>query len=691
MYRAIGWIGLGVLCAAGCGTESPAAKPAPLLTRLDSEPPGAHCPDGGKVYRAGRDGNGDGVLGDAEVEHTEYVCDVAPPVLVRNDPLAPSLECPAGGVAVQTGLDDNHDGVLQDGEIDETARLCSSLELWNGNFTDGDWSDPIKVAAIKGARVVAGSLTVRADLPMLELVTGDLTAHGNFALPALRRVAGSLDVAEALTAPPTLPQLVEVDGNVFAASGLTRLALSSLQKIGGSLVANPGLEAVALPALATLRGDLRIGEFAERLEVPELRSVGGALVIAPGIVADSAVSLPVQTVGGALQLEGGLGGLTMNELVSIGGGIVLDSGPGASFTLALPSLETITGDVTASELETGLRLIELPKLTRLDGDLHLESAVELTRIALPAATEITGEIAITQASKLTAIELGALTRSGPIQIQLASRLATLSAPVLASVRQPRTLAAGIRLQLVALETVELPALRSVEGGVRFESNAALRTVRLPVLESTAQLFVSSCNLDSLSAPRLVSGGIVQLIGAQVHALDLAGLSTAQSIDFLDSTVDDLAGLRSLRDVNLLALNNVGGVKNLTDLESLRTVRSLGLHNNTELTSLDGLDQLTDLPGRLDVVGNAALDSIAGLRNVRHVGDDVVLSGSPALAGIALSSLQRIDGDLTIADLDAVTDLAGLDQLTTVSGNIAIRDNAQLPEAVIQAFLARLGH
>src|SRR5689334_11093339 len=95
--------------AGGCAADRPEPAsqplPRPTLTRRDPEPVGQNCAHGGTAIRIGPDGNGNGVLDDNEVEHTDFVCVLATPVLVRRDALPPSLECPAGGVAVRTGID----------------------------------------------------------------------------------------------------------------------------------------------------------------------------------------------------------------------------------------------------------------------------------------------------------------------------------------------------------------------------------------------------------------------------------------------------------------------------------------------------------------------------------------------------------------------------------------------------------
>ncbi|HMG55686.1 MAG TPA: hypothetical protein VK601_19440, partial [Kofleriaceae bacterium] len=113
MSHSIGWwVGIGLAVLGACGSDpnqGPESSEPPLLTRRDVEPPGARCEFGGTAVHAGLDRNRNGSLDDAEVTHTEYLCNPANRVIVRKDPQGPSQACPGGGVAVLTGVDDNGD------------------------------------------------------------------------------------------------------------------------------------------------------------------------------------------------------------------------------------------------------------------------------------------------------------------------------------------------------------------------------------------------------------------------------------------------------------------------------------------------------------------------------------------------------------------------------------------------------
>jgi hypothetical protein len=173
--------------AAACSSPAPQpGGPGATLTRDDPEPPGANCTNGGTAVRVGVDDNGDGILEDSEVDQTQYVCNPTQNEITRMDPVPPGAQCAEGGTAISVGVDDNCDGILEDNEIDQTTIVCTLAEVWEGDFTAADWSDPAKVTALEAAHVVTGSLTIVGDstvaLPLLELVNGNLQIGGDLAM-----------------------------------------------------------------------------------------------------------------------------------------------------------------------------------------------------------------------------------------------------------------------------------------------------------------------------------------------------------------------------------------------------------------------------------------------------------------------------------------------------------------------------
>lgn len=95
---------------------------------------------------------------------------------------------------------------------------------------------------------------------------------------------------------------------------------------------------------------------------------------------------------------------------------------------------------------------------------------------------------------------------------------------------------------------------------------------------------------------------------------------------------------------------------ITDLSGLATIRrvdgNLLIHNNTDLSSLEGLNGLLEVGGRLEIRSNG-LTSLDGLEELREVGDIVDIEYNPALADTAgLANLERA-GALDVLQNDSL--------------------------------------
>jgi hypothetical protein len=101
----------------------------PPLTRLESEPAGAHCTHGGHSVTTGLDRNGNGELDDEEVVSTDYACTTSMPgVLVRVQAVAPGERCAHGGQVARAGPDADGNGTLEDGEVTREVYGCMEPE-----------------------------------------------------------------------------------------------------------------------------------------------------------------------------------------------------------------------------------------------------------------------------------------------------------------------------------------------------------------------------------------------------------------------------------------------------------------------------------------------------------------------------------------------------------------------------------
>ncbi|HEX6764371.1 MAG TPA: hypothetical protein VF103_02810, partial [Polyangiaceae bacterium] len=136
---------MGVLLV-GCGGEDGATGPKgsagpPGSTSLisTSDASTTDCPGGGVVVNNGVDDDGDGLLGEDEIDGTQIICgNAAAGSLVETVVLEEGdANCEFGGVEVRTGTDDNGNGTLDDGEF-SSSFVCAGAPGADGdNGTNG--------------------------------------------------------------------------------------------------------------------------------------------------------------------------------------------------------------------------------------------------------------------------------------------------------------------------------------------------------------------------------------------------------------------------------------------------------------------------------------------------------------------------------------------------------------------------
>ncbi len=119
--------------------------PASSLLRSSPERPGDRCPYGGVRVESGLDLDGDGMLGDDEVERSSFACNARVDGFdsrSRIEQGAPAEVCPEGGVTILVGQDRDDDGRLGDDEVDQRSYLC------HGERGDDGFTSLVEVAEI---------------------------------------------------------------------------------------------------------------------------------------------------------------------------------------------------------------------------------------------------------------------------------------------------------------------------------------------------------------------------------------------------------------------------------------------------------------------------------------------------------------------------------------------------------------
>ncbi len=331
-----------LVLATSCGDTGPVGPRGPAgqnaLVRLDEEPPGTNCANGGTSVHVGLDTNGNGLLDDAEITDTQYVC-----VPAAADPGsqgssgfnslvtvadADPANCPAGGKTISVGLDNGdgggvaRDDALQPGEVDKTYSICNGQGGGLSGILEGDYTiqNTLDVALIANVTEITGSLTVTA--PGLSTLT----------LPSLQRAHDILVVGNDVLATLAAPSLEEIVQDVY---------------VGGPAASdgNPALSTVSFPALGSVGRDLyvRYNTALTTLSAPALDSIGRHVSVSCNDMLTVLGGLDaVTTIGGSLSVgtNAALQSFGMVKLATVHDFTVDDNALLTTFDL--PALASVT-------------------------------------------------------------------------------------------------------------------------------------------------------------------------------------------------------------------------------------------------------------------------------------------------------------------------------------------------------------
>jgi hypothetical protein len=513
------------------------------LIRLDEVAAGATCTAGGVAIHAGLDDDGDGSLGDDEIEQTRVVCSGGDGLsaLVRVAD-APLTACPAGGLVIRVGIDLDRDGALDDDEVIDSQTLCRDGEprpdVIYGHLTIRNQLD---ARALAGVRIVTGDLVVDApglpalDLTALERVGGDLTITGSaaptLALTALTQLGGDLTLTDNTTSTIAVPRLATAGRVHIAGNGGASLDLAALATVAELAVAGDAATVVALPALTRIDGGL---------------ALTGVTIAADGLAA-------LEHLGGALHIAAARG------------------------SVDLPLVTRATDvDITGSELAS----FRAPRLTS-SGRLQVTTSA----IATLDVTALTGvrELAI-DGCQLGAVDLAALVAiDGTLRID-GSHLAALRTPALATLGR----ALLIRNSRLDVPVVALPRWHSADPS------------ELTVAITDNDLTGGSVDLPGLITSRYPAGVEILVTGNQLASLSIPQLGFAWRLHVQEplTTVD-------LRAVTIVDTSLVYGHAHVLDLPQLSHVGELQLHGLA--TTGIRFPALTEISNTLRLVDTVATE------------------------------------------------------------------------------------
>ena len=383
----------------------------------------------------------------------------------------------------------------------------------------------------------------------------------------------------------------------------------------------------------------------------------------------------------------------LENLVSIGGNLVINGNAALTSLTALEGLITLPGDLTISGNGILVNLTGLDNITSIAGDLNIG--------ALGVMSGYLGNsslINLTGLNNLNSIA-GDLYIGGNDVLENLAGLESLTS-ILGNLKFGIGCGGG--------SDIGNPSLESLAGVNNLTFIGGSLVIRnCPVLTSLA-------GLDNLTS---IGGG---LFFCYIALVNLAGLEGLTSID------------------GNLWISDTQNLTNLTGLENLTSFGgSIYIYDNNSLVAVTGLENLTSIGGVLSISGNSSLTSLSGLANIDagtienisiwnnnslsecHIqsicdylaapnGTIKIYNNAPGCnnppeiaqaCGNTMPCLPyghyyfttqneidnfqfnypgcaQLEGDVSISGND-ITNLYGLDSVTSIAGNLLIRSNDSL--------------
>lgn len=197
------------------------------------------------------------------------------------------------------------------------------------------------------------------------------------------------------------------------------------------------------------------------------------------------------------------------------------------------------------------------------------------------------------------------------------------------------------------------------------------------------------HISSIAQPCLPEGIIFttqsQIDSFQINypnCTDIAGYISIGSTEGTD--ISNLEGLNNITSVgnglgiyNNYLLTNLSGLGNLTSIEGSFTIGGIPGSGNDSLVNFTGLENLISVEEFFDINFNHALTSLTGLENLISVGA-LHFWGNSKLQNLeGLDNLTTVVGRLSIGENFALSSLSNLNNLTTIGGDLEIYGNTSL--------------
>jgi len=240
----------------------------------------------------------------------------------------------------------------------------------------------------------------------------------------------------------------------------------------------------------------------------------------------------------------------------------------------------------------------------------------------------------------------------------------------------------------------LEGCREIEGSLNIKGTELESLHGLESLEAVGEDLLlkgngNLKNLEGLNGLREVGGGLI--ICSMFEGLDLLEDRRSPKNGNFASCPERIPDtVKTVRwSVSLSSSQGNRQLESLDGLESLSSVESLRIDSNESLKDISGLKNLKTVRREMVISSNDSLGNMRGLDNIRSAGS-VEIGGNESLKDLdGLGRLEAVEWDLSINANRSLRNIDGLEKLTDLGGNLSIYGNKVLPACEAEELVDRL--
>jgi hypothetical protein len=588
-----------------------------------------------------------------------------------------SLNCPAQGL--QVFVDVSTGNALDCGicvlpagfEVFDAAglaglALCRTIV---GDLVIADPSDISDLVSLQNLERIEGNFTVDNSsnltslngLDNLAMITGDLALMDNADLSDISAL-NSIPMTLAATSQITVtgnPLLVDLNG----LQGSDQVG--SLRLVDTELTNLTGLENLTrVNGGVTLLNNTRLGDVSA---LGSLTVVDSSLTITDNPLLTDLTGLDaLASVGNNLVLtNNGLTTLTgLGTLASVGGDLTVADHTGLEDLSAFTNLTTVTGDITINNNDDPLftTLAGLGGLTAYDDASYTVTVSDNDNLdcLLPPTLPFIVDVSVGNSANCTRV------CTGPRTITNQAELINFAAELCREVTGDFNVVGSNDITTLT----PLIELQTVSGNVVISNNTSL-------VDDDGLNNLANVGGDLIITNNAVLGGISRLNNVPPGEALLTLNPSSQLIVRGNPSLTTLNGLQGVTTLARLVID----ATNLTTLEGLNNLvtvsGSLELTNNSNLIDVSSLSSLDTVGGNATITNNASLPNFAGMTNLTSISGDLTLTNNALTTLTGLTGLDTIGGNLQVNDNANLTTLLALNNLTTLDGGISVDNNDML--------------